>query len=136
MGIKALATAILQGNQRRNQRETQSFLANKPGKPKRVGRKLPTTEDHLQWQHDFCIAHAEFNHWRGCCHCSIGDCTISRVIDSGGDIDKLRGLEIGEGITTDMVIDEWLNTGEPAKDLFRNPTWLICMAESIKRNNI
>ena len=84
-----------------------------------------------QWQHDFCVAHAEFNQCRGSCPCSIDDCLLSRVIDAGGDIDRLRGLEIGQGITTDMVIDEWMDAGEPAEDLFKNPTWLICMAEVI-----
>ncbi len=82
-----------------------------------------------QWQQDFCLAHGMFNNWRGSCPCSIDDCLISEAINSGGNIDNLRGLEVGQGITTDMVIDEWLNSGEPAADLFKNPAWLICMAE-------
>ena len=101
----------------------------------RLLRSIPTTTpakvSEPEWQHDFCIAHAEFNHCRGSCPCSIGDCLISRVVDAGGDIDKLRGLEIGQGITTDMVIDGWQDAGEPAEELFENPTWLICMAEVI-----
>ena len=86
-----------------------------------------------QWQQDFCLAHGIFNKWRGSCPCSIDDCLISKVIDSGSDIDKLRGLEVGKGITTDMVIDEWLESGEPAEDIFNNPTWLICMAEYLTK---
>jgi len=87
-----------------------------------------------QWQYDFCTAHAEFNQCQGSCPCSIDDCLLSRVIDAGGDIDKLRGLEIGQGITTDMIIDEWMDAGEPAEDLFKSPTWLICMAEYQRMN--
>ena len=84
-----------------------------------------------QWQQDFCFAHAMFTNGVGHCPCSINECLISRIIDSDGDIDKLRGIEIGRGVTTDMVIDEWLETGEPAADIFDNPAWLICMAEYI-----
>ena len=72
----------------------------------------------------------------GKCPNSINNCLISKVIDSEGDIDSLRKLEIGHGITTDMVIDEWRESGERAGDIFKNPTWLICMAEHIKRKNI
>lgn len=87
-----------------------------------------------QWQHDFCLAHGMFNNWSEYCPCSIDDCLISKVIDSGGNIDKLRKLEIGQGITTDMVIDTWLGSGEPVADIFKKPVWLFCIAEHIARS--
>ena len=89
-----------------------------------------------QWQHDFCFAHAEFNNWRGSCPCSIDNCLISKILDCSGNIDNLRKHKIGQDITTDMVIDEWLESGEPEGAIFKTPAWLICVAESIKRNNI
>jgi len=85
-----------------------------------------------QWQHDFCIAHAEFNQWRGSCPRSIDDCPISKIIDAGGNINLLRGCNLGQGITTDMVIDQWLIAGGSASKLFEKPTWLICLAEHVK----
>ena len=88
------------------------------------------------WHYDFCLAHADFNNWRGNCPCSIDDCLISRIIDCGGDIDKVRGIEIGHGLTTDMVIDEWLGSSEPIEDLFKSPTWFVCMAEHLKKGSI
>ena len=132
MGIKALAIAVLQGNQRRNQRETQSFLANKSGKPKHHQGKLIVIIP--QRQQDFCLAHRMFNTWRGYCPCSLDDCMISRILDSGGNIERIRSLEIGHGVTSDEVINLWLDTGEPAADLLKNPCWLICMAEHITRH--
>ena len=130
MGIKALATAVLQGNQRRNHRETQSFLANKPRKPERQSGKpgvaLP------QWQHDFCLAHGMFNNWCGICPCSIDDCLISKIIDSGGNIDNLRKLEIGQGVTTDMVVNKLIEEDEPVDCLLSSPVWWVCLAESLK----
>jgi len=127
MSIKALAAAVLQRNKQGNQREIRSLLPSKLKESEQLHRKLDTAPP--QWQYDFCIAHAEFNHCRGSCPCSIDDCLIGRVIDSGGDIDKLRGLEIGQGVTTGMVVDEWLDAGESVENLLENPTWLICMAE-------
>ena len=87
-----------------------------------------------QWQHDFCLAHAMFNNWRGSCPCSIDNCLISRILDSEGNLDKLRGIEIGQGVTTDQVIDAWLGSGEPVEDLFRKPVWLFCIAEHLANN--
>jgi hypothetical protein len=84
-----------------------------------------------EWQHNFCIAHAEFNNWCGGCPYSIDDCLISKIMDSDGNIDKLRKLKIGQDITTDMVIDEWLKNGGPVADLFKNPAWFICIAETM-----
>ena len=94
---------------------------------------IPVTAS-AEWQHDFCTAHAEFNRCRGSCPRSIDDCLISRIIDSGGNIDKLRTVEIGHGITTDVIIDEWLNMGESAEELLTNPTWLVCMAAYRRMN--
>ena len=82
-----------------------------------------------QWQDDFCRAHAVFNGWYGICPCTLDGCLISKMIDSDGDIDEMRGLDLGQGITTDRVIDEWLDTGEQAEELFRKPLSFICMAE-------
>ena len=87
-----------------------------------------------QWQHDFCIAHAMFKGWQDHCPCSIDDCLISKIIDSEANIDNLRGFEVGQGITSDKVINEWLDTGEPGEDVFKNPAWLICMAEHIRKH--
>ncbi len=95
----------------------------------------PYSTPEPQWQYDFCTAHAMFNNCKGSCPCSIEDCLLTKVIDSEGNIDKLRGLEIGQGITTDHVIDQWLGSDEPAEDIVRNPLWLICMAEYLKREN-
>ena len=97
--------------------------------------KIPV-EPIPQWQHDFCLAHGMFNNWCENCPCSLDDCLISKVINSGGNIDSLRRLKIGQGITTDMVINEWLNTGESAEVFLKNPTWLICMAENIKKETV
>ena len=96
-------------------------------------KTVQKVEPLLQWQQDFCLAHGIFNNWRGNCPCSIDDCLISRVVDSKEDIDNLRKFEIGQGITTDMVIDEWLESGEPAEDIFKTPIWLICMAEHLTK---
>lgn len=101
---------------------------------KRLSTKVRPISEEPEWQHNFCTAHADFNNWRGCCPCSIDDCLGSKIIDSDGDINRLRGLEIGCGITTDMVIDAWLDTGEPVGDFFKNPAWLICMAEHIRKH--
>ena len=84
-----------------------------------------------EWQYNFCIAHAKFNDWSDQCPHSMDGCLLSKIINSGGNINKLRGIEVGHGIATDMVIDEWLETGEPAVAIFNNPAWLICMAEYI-----
>ena len=129
MSIKDLAVAVLQGKRQGNQQETKSFLAGKLRKPEQRAGKLKIVIP--QWQHDFCLAHKMFNNCRGNCPHSLVNCLLTKVINSDGDIDKLRGLEIGRGVTTDMVIDEWLETGEPAADIFDNPAWLICMAEYI-----
>jgi len=124
MGIKALAIAVLQGNQQGNQRETKSFL---PSKLRKLVGDLP------DWQTDCCTAHTEFNSWRGCCPCSLDDCLISKIIDADGDIDKLRGLEIGHGITSDKVIDEWIEAGEPVADIFKAPMWVVCFADHLQK---
>ena len=83
------------------------------------------------WQTDLCTAHGDLNNWRGRCPCSLDDCLISKILDSDGDIDKLRGLEIGHGITSDQIIDNWIEAGEPLEALEKNLTWLICMAEHL-----
>lgn len=88
------------------------------------------------WQYHFCTDHAEFNNWRGSCPHSIDDCLLTRVLDAKGNIDKIRGLDIGQGITTDMVIDEWLNSGEKIEVLFRDPIWLIVMARSMAKETV
>ncbi|MCK5517269.1 MAG: hypothetical protein KAI39_10375 [Desulfobulbaceae bacterium] len=88
-----------------------------------------------QWQHDFCLAHGMFNSWCGSCPCSIDDCLISRILDSEGNLDKLRGIEIGQGETADQVIDGWLDSGELVVDIFKNPIWLVFLAESITKKD-
>ena len=136
MSIKALAQAVLQRNRPGNQKETRSFLTGKIRKPEQQEGKLQSLRgiDQVavspspQWQHDLCIAHADFNNWRGQCPVSLDDCLISKVIESGGNLDQLRGLNLGHGVTTDAVIDLWLETGEPAKDLINDPAWFVCMA--------
>ncbi|MBD1399436.1 hypothetical protein [Pelovirga terrestris] len=95
-----------------------------------------TVEQLPQWQHDLCIAHADFNNWRGQCPVILDDCLISKVIESNGNLDKLRGLNLGHGITTDAVIDPWLATGEPAKDLINDPVWFVCMAEHLVTGHV
>lgn len=97
------------------------------------GNDQPPVEPLPEWQHDLCIAHAYFNNWRGRCPIGLDDCIISKVIDSGGDLDQLRGLNLGHGITTDMVIDEWLRSNEPAAELLTNPSWFICVAEHLSK---
>ena len=87
----------------------------------------PTTL--FQKQEDFCLTHTIFNGWRGICPCSLDDCLFTKVLDANGDVEKLKGFDIGQGITTDQVIDEWLGSGEPLAVLFDKPAWLICMAE-------
>ena len=129
MSIKALAIAVLQGNRQGNQQETKSFLSRKPRQPKtHPGKPEP------EWQHDACTAHAEFNGCKGNCPNSLDNCLLTKVIESEGNIDNLRGQEIGQGISTDMVLDTWLNSGEPASDIYKNPAWFICMAEHIKKD--
>ena len=85
-----------------------------------------------EWQHDFCLAHAMFNNWQGQCPYSIDECLISKIIDAGNCIDKMRGLNLGRGITTDRVIDAWIVSGEPIKDLIAKPLWFFCMAEYLQ----
>ena len=131
MGIKALAIAVIQGNQQGNQRETKSFLPSKLRKLEQTPRKHVV--DLPEWQNNFCISHAEFNQWRECCPCSLDDCLISRIIDADGDIDKLRGLEIGHGITSDQVIDEWIEAGEPVVGIFKAPMWVVCFADHLQK---
>ena len=101
------------------------------GKVRLIVAEQTTVAPEPHWQRDFCEACGDFNRWLGCCPLSIDDCLLSRVLDSGGNIAKLRGFEIGHDITTDMVIDEWLDGGEPAADIFKNPTCLILMAEHL-----
>jgi len=84
-----------------------------------------------QWQHNFCIAHAMFNNWRGCCPLSLDDCLVSKIIDSDGHIDKLKGLNIGHGIATDDVIQQLLKADEPESILLKNPCWWVCLAENL-----
>jgi molybdopterin-binding protein len=87
-----------------------------------------------EWQNRLCIAHGDLNQWRGECPYSMDDCLISKVLDSGGDIQMLRGLEIGSGISTGAVIDLWLESGESEAALIKHPEWLIYMAEHIKKH--
>ena len=81
------------------------------------------------WQHDFCGAHADFNHWRGQCPVNLDNCLITRITEGDGTLDSLRGLDIGNGITSDQVIGCWLGSNEPPNGLLKNPCWLVCMAE-------
>lgn len=89
-------------------------------------------QNQQEWEYDFCVAHASFNGWTGNCSCSLDECLISKIIDSSGNIETLRGLEIGHGITTDKVIDAWLESKELAVDMFNKPLWLVCMSEYLK----
>ena len=129
MSIKALAVAILQGNKRRNQRETQSFLANKLRKPERQSGKLELVIP--LWQQDFCLAHGTFNNWRGCCPLSIEDCFLTHILKSEGDIQMLPSIAIGQGITTDNVVNLWRETDESLNEIMNEPLWFVCMAEFI-----
>lgn len=53
----------------------------------RFQKNTPVSEQPLpDWQHDFCIAHADFNHWRGRCPVSLDDCIISEILESVGDM--------------------------------------------------
>ena len=83
-----------------------------------------------QWQQDFCMAHAEFNGWPGSCPRSIEDCLVSRILDSAGKLNRLRNVEIGQGVSTDDVVNWLLEANEPVNSLLGNPVWLICLAES------
>ena len=86
-----------------------------------------------QWQQDFCKAHAGLNNWRGCCPKSIDDCLISEILDSNGQVENLKKTEICKGVTTDDVIQQWKESGEPIEDIFKEPLWFVCMAESIAK---
>jgi hypothetical protein len=110
-------------------------------KPERTLATLAEGEDQnthrvvaIQWQDDFCLTHGEFNGTSGKCPFTIDECLISRILDSGGDLDALRGVEIGKGITTDEVIFLWLESGEPAEKLLKDPEWFIYMAKHIRKN--
>lgn len=85
-----------------------------------------------QWQHNLCFAHALFNNWQGCCPLSVDDCLISKILDCEGDIEKLKGFTLGQGVNTDDVIQLWLESGEPVITLLQQPLWFICIAEYIK----
>ncbi len=85
------------------------------------------------WQRDFCEACGDFNNWRGCCPLSIDECLLSRVLDCEGNINELQGIELGQGVTTDQVLDTWLGSGEPVADLFMKPVWLFCIAEHLTK---
>ena len=84
-----------------------------------------------EWQHQFCVAHSEFMGTEALCPFSLDDCLISKIIDCGGSLDKLRGVEIGQGVTTDQVIEVWLGSGEPEREFFKNPAWILCLAEMV-----
>jgi hypothetical protein len=43
-------------------------------------------------------------------------------------------MEIGQGVTSDEVINLWLGTGEKGEVLFKSPAWLIFMAEHIRKH--
>lgn len=86
------------------------------------------------WQNDFCQACGAFNGCQGCCPKSLDDCLLSRIQDCGGDIDTLRLIELGQGVTAGHVLDTWLNSGQPTKDLFQKPVWLFCIAEHLANN--
>lgn len=92
---------------------------------------LPKKKTEPQWHEDFCSACGHFNNWRGCCPLSIDECLLSRIIDAEGDPSKLTGMEIGRGITSEQVIDQWISGGDSTHDLFKQPEGFICMAESI-----
>ena len=87
-----------------------------------------------EWQLDFCTAHGLFMGNGTCCPFTFDECPITRIIEAAGDIEKLRGIDLGQGVTSDQVIDTWLGSGEPAKDLFRKPVWLFCVAEHLANN--
>lgn len=82
-----------------------------------------------QWQRGFCLNCSGFNNWRGCCPLSIDECLLSRILDADSDVEKLKGFSIGQGITTDDVIQWWNNAGESLMDLIAQPLWFICIAE-------
>ena len=92
-------------------------------------------QNQQEWEYDFCVAHASFNDWTGNCPCSLDECLISKINDSNGNIETLRGLEIGQGITTNRVIDSWPEPGRPAMDVFKKPLWLIYIAEYLKNKS-
>jgi len=117
MGIKALAIKVLQGNRRRNQRETQSFLANKPSKsePRIWKPKMVLPE----WQNLLCEHHGKFMGSTG--NCQAAYCLCDAIIDSAGDLGRLTNVEVGHGITCGMVIDRCRQDGETGTELLDAP---------------
>ncbi len=103
------------------------------GKVRLIAAEQATVNPEPQWQHDFCSACGDFNHWRGCCPLSTDDCLLSRVLDCEGDIEALKGLSIGQGVKTDDVIQLWVESGEMIEHLFKKPVWLFCVAEHLTK---
>lgn len=85
----------------------------------------------IRWQNDLCVAHAEFNGWRGQCPVSMDDCIISKIIESNGDIERWREYQLGKGINAGQVMDVYFADGGRKETLLSHPSWLICLAEYI-----
>ena len=91
-----------------------------------------------QWQEYFCHACKNFRGYRNDCPVILEDCLLTKVLDAienEGDANSkaktLEGLEIGQGITADMVSALWVESGDELALLFDNPLWFICMAEHL-----
>ena len=67
--------------------------------------------------------------WRGCCPQSVDDCLLSKVLDCGGDIEKLKEVALGQGISANDIIRTLKESGEPVQIVIDNPLWLFCLAE-------
>jgi len=86
-----------------------------------------------QWQVDFCNACGDLNNWRGCCPKSLDECLISRVLDAENNPERIKGISIGRGIDTDDVFRRWTESGEAIEVLFKQPLWLIAVAELLRK---
>ena len=124
MGIRALAVKVLQGNRRGRQRETQSFLANKPRKPERHRRELKIMLP--EWQAFLCEHHGKFTGTTG--NCQTAYCLCDAIIDSGGDLKMLNNVEIGYGITCGQVIERCQQDGDTGQELLKDPVYFPLVA--------
>jgi hypothetical protein len=87
----------------------------------------------IDWQHDFCLAHAALIEAEETCPFNERDCFLNRAIAAGTDIESLSGIVIGRGVTTDHVL-EVLKEDSGTDTLLKNPIWWICVAEYLSNN--
>jgi len=84
-----------------------------------------------RWQHNLCLAHSEFLGVAGNCPYSLDDCLISRIIDSNGDTNMLRDIELGHSVNSNDIFGLLSEGNDQSDILIKQPLWLIFLAKFI-----